>query len=226
AGPPGTTHYIVQRSAISGGPYTTLTTIGSTNTTYIDSNVVNGSNYFYIVGTGTTNSAELAVSQKLVTRYTFEGNLNDSTGTNNGVAGGSVAYTTGFGGGQALSLNGSNAYVQLPRHIANYQDVTVAAWVNWTGSSAWQRIFDFGSDTSHYMFLTPNSGSSLRFVITTTRGYENTGQLDGTTLPSNKWVHVAVTFNGDAATLYTNGVPVAWTTVTIDPIFSQPYSYI
>ncbi len=226
-GTPGATNYIIQRATASAGPYTTLATIGTTNTTYIDSTVVNGSNYFYIVGTGATNSAEFAVSQKLVTRYAFEGDLNDSVGTNHAGGSGNIAYATGFGGGQALSLNGSNAYVQLPWHPAEFVDATIAAWVNPLTNSTWARVFDFGSDTTKYMFLAPRSGSgTLRFSMTTTRGYEATVTLDGPALPSNAWTHVAVSINGDAVTLYTNGVPVAWTSTTIHPIFAQPYSYI
>jgi hypothetical protein len=226
-GTPGATNYLIQRATAPGGPYTTLATIGSTNTTYIDSTAVNGSDYFYIISTGATNSAELAVSQKLVTRYAFEGNLNDSAGTNHAGGAGNIAYGTGFGGGQALNLNGSNAYVQLPWHPAGFVDVTLAAWVNPLTNSTWARVFDFGSDTTKYLFLTPRSGSgTLRFSMTTTRGYDATVTLDGPALSSNAWTHVAVSINGDAVTLYTNGVPVAWTNTTIHPIFAQPYSWI
>ena len=34
-----------------------------------------------------------------------------------------------------------------------------AAWIRWNGGANWQRIFDFGNSTTHYMFLTPNVGS-------------------------------------------------------------------
>jgi len=51
------------------------------------------------------------------------------------------------------------------------RDFSFAAWVYWRGGSAWQRIFDFGQDASHNMFLTPMSGSNtLRFAITTDGG--------------------------------------------------------
>ena len=36
---------------------------------------------------------------------------------------------------------------------------TVMAWVRLTSATNGSRIFDFGNDTSTYMFLTPNSGS-------------------------------------------------------------------
>jgi len=43
----GATNYYVKRSQTSGGPYTKLA--GTTVTTYIDTNVLNGSTYFYVV---------------------------------------------------------------------------------------------------------------------------------------------------------------------------------
>ena len=48
--------------------------------------------------------------------------------------------------------------------------VTIAAWVYVTGNQNWQRVFDFGSNTTTYMFLTTSEGSDtsnfVRFGIT------------------------------------------------------------
>ena len=46
---------------------------------------------------------------------------------------------------------------------------TIAAWVKWNGGAIWQQVFDFGTDTTERLFLTPmaNSGK-MRFAITTT----------------------------------------------------------
>ena len=44
--------------------------------------------------------------------------------------------------------------------IAGGGAFTFAGWVYWNGGGNWQRIFDFGDDTSHYLFLTPRSGST------------------------------------------------------------------
>ena len=61
-------------------------------------------------------------------------------------------YVTGFGGGQAIDLDGVDDYVQLPIGVANYEDITVAAWVYWDGGGNWQRVFDFGSEVEKSMF--------------------------------------------------------------------------
>jgi len=73
--------------------------------------------------------------------------------------------------GGALQFGGVDDYVQLPigSMIHSLTNSTFATWVNWTGASDWQRIFDFGSSTEVSMYLTPRNGNTgfLRFAITT-----------------------------------------------------------
>src|SRR5581483_8964687 len=180
---------------------------------------------------GNLDSSPLLVNQALVTRYTFEGNANDVVGTGNATAmGGTSApgYASGFGGGQAISLNGADQYVHLPASWVNYHDITIAAWVYWNGGGTWQRVFDFGTEIEKYMMLTVNAGSNLvRFQMTTSRTTDGTLTLTGTTMPTATWMHIAVTFNGDTATLYMNGVPVATGVAPmVAPIFGQPFCYL
>ena len=114
--------------------------------------------------------ANPASSGTLTTQYKFQGNLNDSAGTNNAVGFGNPSYGSAPPGGvgQALILNGTSTYAQLPSGVANSSAITVSALVYWNGGSDWQRIFDFGSGTTSYMFLTPESGyNTMRFGITT-----------------------------------------------------------
>ena len=63
----GASSYNVKRSAVSGGPYTTIkSALSSSTTTYTDSTVVNGNSYYYVVsavksGSETCNSTEASV---------------------------------------------------------------------------------------------------------------------------------------------------------------------
>jgi Concanavalin A-like lectin/glucanases superfamily len=70
-------------------------------------------------------------------------------------------------------------------------------------------VFDFGTGTTDNMFLTVNSGSGLRFSITTggSGGPEQQINYPGT-LPLNTWSHVVVTLSGDTGTLYVDGKAV------------------
>src|SRR4029078_12844396 len=80
----------------------------------------------------------------------------------------------------------------------------------------WQRIFDLGNDTTHYLFLTPSSGSgTLRFAINNGSGEQ---LVETTPLPVGQWRHVTVALSGNTARLYTNGVLAASSTnFTIAP---------
>jgi fibronectin type 3 domain-containing protein len=228
------TSYLIKRSATIGGPYTQVGTATALDTVFTDPTVTNGGTYYYIVTAvipgGNLDSAPLLVSQALKTQYTFENNTNDAVGTRNATAmGGTSApgYAAGFSG-QAISLNGSDQYVQLPVGSGNYQDITIAAWVYWNGGGAWQRVFDFGSEIEKYMMLTVKDGSGkLNFSMTTSRGTDGSVTLVGPTMPTATWTHVAITLNGDTATMYVNGLPVAATTApSVDPLFGQPFCYL
>jgi hypothetical protein len=122
--------------------------------------------------------------------------------------------------GNSLTLTGTNqGYVDLPDNIANTTDFTFTAWVYWNIEGDWQRIFDFGSDTSAFMLLTPRSGNNtIHFSIyisslILSQQLHVKGQLS-----SGAWNHLAVSLNGDTGKLYINGsLKVFNTSMTINP---------
>ncbi|MEO5913773.1 MAG: LamG-like jellyroll fold domain-containing protein [Luteolibacter sp.] len=232
------TSYQIQRTANGvgiSGPYATLGTATEPNLNFTDTTVANGGAYYYkvvaVTPSGNLESAPLLVNQALVASYTFEGNANDGTGTRHATAkGGTTApgYAAGFGGGQAISLNGTDQYVQLPVGSGNSRDVTLSGWVYWNGGNAWQRVFDFGSEIEKYMMLTVKDGTGkIGFQMTTSRATDGTITLTGPTMPTATWTHLAVTFNGETATLYVNGLPVAaGSSPRLAPMFSQTFCYL
>ncbi len=169
-----------------------------------------------------------------IAEYLFATNLWDTSGYfNNGMAIGAPSFSTGHTSqSQSLVLDGTNAYVQLPPNMAKGSGFTFAAWVYWNGGANWQRIFDFGSVSttqggtpSQYLFLSPSSGSTMRFAINNGGG-EQIVERAGT-LPVGSWQHVAVTLNGKSAILYLNGALVASGNVAITPgVFSPTRNFL
>ena len=113
--------------------------------------------------------------------------------------------------GNAVQLSGNGEYIALPNGIVSgLHDFTISTWVNPSVNAAWSRVFDFGTGTNDYMFLTLSAGGGpMRFAITTSgNGAEQQLNAPGN-LPLNTWSHVAVTLSGTTGTLYINGQPVA-----------------
>ncbi len=141
-----------------------------------------------------------------------------SGGGKNGTLTGGATWAAGRNG-NAVSLSGSSQYVSLPSGVVSgLNDFTIATWVRVNTLSDWARIFDFGTGTNTYMFLTPRaSGAGLRFAITTgSNGSEQ--QINATALPAGVWKHVAVTLSGSTGILYVDGVEVARNTaMTLKP---------
>lgn len=107
--------------------------------------------------------------------------------------------------GHVLDLNGTGQYVWLPPGVGYCQ--TVAAVVKWRGGGAWQRIFDFGFDTSRTFMLTAASGDNVLRCDLNPGGNLQILQWDKP-LPTNVWTHVAITLDGSRGVLYMNGAPV------------------
>lgn len=190
----------------------------------------------------------------LVHRYGFNEQTNDwivhdSVGGANGrlFNTGSHSPTNGVftGNGEMklaggyLSGGGIGGYAALPPGIiSSLSEVTMEAWVTWTtprnlpliyGYGAWQRIFDFGSQSSgygvSYLFLTPatdnvsfTTKSLLHTAITTNLNVNETPRLNWTNaFPTNVMTHVAITYSPvhGVMKMYLNGALAASASATL-----------
>src|ERR1051326_8788145 len=196
------------QGVLSTNSFTPLVLAG--NTTYfwrVDE--IAGAN----TNTGTIWSFATAPAPALAHRYSFS----ETSGTTvaDSIGGPTWTGTLPSGGtfssGQLILSSGSQQYVSLPPAIVStLSNCTIETWVRLNSTANWTRIFDFGSNTTTNMYLTPQNGSTsrLRFAITTS-GSGGEQRIDGTSaLGVGPMYHIGVTLNGNTGVLYLNGVPV------------------
>jgi len=160
----------------------------------------------------------------LVLLYAMEGNVQDTSGKgNNGTVSGEPLYGLGPNGyGKALKFDGLNDYVNVPigTLLSTLSNITVATWVNYSGTGGgWQRVWDFGTGTNNYMFLTPAQGTTgpMTFAIMSTTVAEK--RFAATRPLPTGWHHTAVVMDGTAMTaaLYLDGTVVSSGSVAVLP---------
>jgi hypothetical protein len=136
--------------------------------------------------------------------YKFEGNPNDSSG--NGHNGVFIGDANTVGG--VLSLNGNGDGVDCGDWdpSARAGELTIALRAYWKGTNSRNQILltrrnYWGPGGAAWQLFLPADSNQLIF------GNADYGLVDfgGVTLPKNTWTHVAVTFDGNNATLYLNG---------------------
>lgn len=228
--------FTIQRSD-DGGQTWRVINRGITGTTYVDNTSIDAVNYQYRILSEDLSrnhsepsgvaTASPTCTHALIAHITAD-SLADATGNGNHAAlYGTLSQREGHLG-QAIELDGEENFIQLPATIANSRELTFSTWIYWRAGNAWQRIFDFGNDTDHYVFLCPKPNTTNRLRL----GIKNGGTeqtLDSkVTHRANQWIHVAVAFAEDAITLYLNGEPVGTSSaITTRPADFRPiFNYV
>jgi autotransporter-associated beta strand protein len=234
--------YHVKRSISPAGPFTIIG--NSSVAKYTDVAVSNGTTYYYVVAAFDSaaeypNSVTVAATPNTGQCGYWKFNeiagtkAIDAWGANHGILAATAARDTGYTY-RSLKLNGTaNSYAYMPTGIfSTLNDFSIAAWVRMDSLATWMRVFDFGTGTSKYFFLTVQAGivsgkQTIRYAIKNS-GSEQQVNFNYA-LALNTWTHFAVTQSGNTCSLYINGTLVASnTTVSIKPatIGSTNQNYI
>jgi len=146
----------------------------------------------------------------LVAHYTFDGNVNDSAGSNNGTAVGVPAYDTGKFS-QAIRLDGVDDYVDCGSGASlNLTGaVTISAWIRLAAVGTDQKIAGNQDNTTGGYKFGVFTNNRVEFEIRTSAGAGtlNRGVAGGTALTPGVWYHVVGVYSqGNYIRTYVNGV--------------------
>jgi hypothetical protein len=223
----GATSYAVKRGSRASGPFTMLGTVSATELlTYSD--VPPKGVWFYQVtaqGDGApsagSNMARIAVPGEVRLSMPLNGLNNTGTtgtlftaaGTSTSVEGTLLDGAT-WGDGRlkdkALVFDGNKAGLQLPQGLfSDLDDFSVSLWAC-ANSLHWDTCMFFaGLDAYSFMCIAPQSGKGvLRFVIAGATHNDSQAVEAPWAMPIRRWVHVAVTLQGNTARLYVDGTEV------------------
>jgi fibronectin type 3 domain-containing protein/regulation of enolase protein 1 (concanavalin A-like superfamily) len=210
-------NYQVKRALTNEGPYTLIDT--TTVTSYVDASASTGTTYYYVVSARNIKGESpnsTPVSAKLTTNAHSYWAFNETDGTTAfDVWGERHATTTGVSvvpgaAGNAIRIDAGSDVTLPPDVVSTLNDFTIAIWMKLDATSNWSRLFDFGSGTTNYMFLTPRhgaTGNTIRYAIRTTSVAEQQINCPVTAV-TGTWTHVAVTLSGTVGILYVNGIEV------------------
>ncbi|MGN1097595.1 MAG: stalk domain-containing protein, partial [Clostridia bacterium] len=167
---------------------------------------------------------DIATDEKIsriepVIRLDFENSPDCSVSGTKGFLWGKESFAEGKTG-YGVKFSGSGSYVSLDRGIVEYlDDCTISSWIKADEVNTWQRVFDFGSDTSSYMFLSPKSSDgTIEFAIKTSDMRNEQEIFTNVSLETGKWYHIAVTLEGNTGIIYLNGSEVGRSeNITLNP---------
>jgi len=157
----------------------------------------------------------------LLHRYGFDGSGSRAFDSKGAAHGSLVACRLSDQGSLQLQTPdaGDDPYVDLPNGlISGLTNATFEVWLTWEGGKDWQRIFDFGEDSSgvedarsigrSYLFLSPHgSGDFMRAVYKNAMIREVIIDVRPA-LPPATPAHLAVVFDdrNNQMTVYVNGI--------------------
>jgi hypothetical protein len=155
--------------------------------------------------------ASVVVPTGLISWWKAEGNAQDVAGTNQGILRNGADFAPGKVG-QAFSLNGTTAYIEIPDNpTLRPASLTLEVWVMFDVTSGIRVVFakpvGTGTSGSYVLWL---ENESLRGVVGDVSGFGTELQASFSPTPK-RWYHLAYTFDDSTKQqiLYANGVQIA-----------------
>ena len=223
----GATSYAVKRASQANGPFNLLGTVSASELLTYSDMPPNGVWFYQVTAQGDgapsegSNVVRIAVPGEM--RLSLP--LNDPNGT--GTVGalltpaGTTTLVEGtlldgatWGDGRrsdkAIAFDGQKAGLQLPAGVfSDLDDFSLSFWAYANGLHWDSCMFFAGQDGFSYMCIAPQSGSGvLRFAIAGA-GFNDSQVVEAPwAMPIRRWVHVAVTLQGNTGRLYVDGSEV------------------
>ncbi len=148
----------------------------------------------------------------LAAQYSFENNLNDTTGafgagsvTGNRIdnTGGAISYSDGKSG-KAAVFNGASG-VRLPNGLISSNKYSVSLWVKPEQLTMYTTTFFGAANPNSWVSLVPNgpAGGNTMIWSGSARWYDAPA---GLTVPTGQWSHLAFSVDNGAIKVYVNGI--------------------
>lgn len=223
----GGTSYAVERGSQANGPFTLLGTVSASELLTYSDVPPNGVWFYQVTIQGAGASARsnvvriavpgeprLAMPLDGVNNTGTVGTLFTAAGTSGSVEGqllNGATWGEGRRNDKAVVFDGKSAGLQLPAGLfSDLDDFSVSLWA-YANSLRWDTsLFFAGQDAFSCMFIAPKAGPGvMRFGIF--GATHNDAQVVEApwAMPIRRWVHVAVTLQGNTGRLYVDGVEVA-----------------
>lgn len=148
----------------------------------------------------------MALTDNLLYYYKFQGNSNDSVGSNNG-SDTSITYSTGNGKiDQGAGFNGSTSQIAYSTSSSLSTALTFSMWIKPTSVTTRQGVFaktdGIGNSTTSWIVELTAAG---KMSLNLSAGGSSVTVQSTSSISAGVWTYVCCTWDGSTVTWYLNG---------------------
>lgn len=159
-----------------------------------------------------------------ILKYNFDGNPDDSIGTNHGILNGSPILTTDENGlsNGAYEFNGSTDYITSSGLLTqNIDNITFSAWIHSSVNNSNQFIMYNGLGGANGYGIRINATGSLQISLGAVMDSPSTTMK----IPLNRWTHIAVRRLSNNWQIFINGISdgIVFSTNPIQPLATSTF---